>query len=159
MTLLKRYGMPLVLSVVLYSATYFIFGEGSRYSGVGLALAVLLAYLIRICDDIGDYEKDRRRGKAPIRRELLIILCALAAVGVCALALLRGVYLMIIPVAVIAAQLLIKEKYRDIIKPLFLPVTVTALVLSFFTPNLWLSAVLPALIIIDVILIVYKRKK
>ncbi len=55
MILIKRYGTPLVVSVVLYSAIYFLFGDGFRYLGRGLVLSVVSAYIIRICDDIVDY--------------------------------------------------------------------------------------------------------
>ncbi len=157
MILIKRYGMPLVVAVVLYSVIYFIFGEGSRYIGTGLVLSVLSSYLIRICDDIGDYERDRAKGKAPIRKGRLTAMGALAVSAFFALTLIAKAYPMIVSPLVISMQFLINDKYRDVIKPLFMPTIVITVVLSFFTPNFWLYVIVPILITSDVILIVYKR--
>ena len=159
MILIKRYGFPLLLSLALYTAVYFLFGNGSPYLGIALALSVILSYVIRICDDIGDYEKDRAQGQAPIRKSILVVMmvAALSVFGI--LTLVAKAYIMLISPTVILLQFLIKDKYRDIIKPLFLPAIVVALVLSFFTPNFWLFVTVPILIISDVILIVFKRRR
>ena len=159
MILIKRYGMPLVVAVCLYSATYFIFGEGFRYIGTGFWLSVLLSYLIRICDDIGDYESDRAKGKAPIHKGILMAVGALCLSVFFALTLIAKAYPMMISLLVILLQFLINDKYRDVIKPLFMPCIVITVVLSFFTPNPWLYVIVPILIISDVILIVYKRHR
>ena len=151
MILIKRYGTPLILSVVLYSVIYLIFGNGSPYFGMGLVLSVILGYLMRICDDIGDYEKDKAKGRTPIRKEILIVMGALI------LTLISKAYPMAISLWVILLQFFITDKYRDIIKPLFMPVIVITLVISFFAPGFWLAVIVPILIIFDIVLIVLKR--
>ena len=157
MILIKRYGTPLILSVVLYSVIYLIFGNGSPYFGMGLVLSVILGYLMRICDDIGDYEKDKAKGKTPIRKEILIVMGALATSVFLILTLISKAYPMAISLWVILLQFFITDKYRDIIKPLFMPVIVIALVISFFAPGFWLAVIVPILIIFDIVLIVLKR--
>ena len=159
MILIKRYGFPLVLSFALYSVIYLIFGMGSPYFGIGLALSVLLSYFIRICDDILDYKKDRAAKKAPIRKGILTLMGAVVLFAFVILTFIKESHLMFIPPAIIAAQFLINEKYRDFIKPLFLPATVITLVFSFFTPSLWLLALVPILTVSDIVLIVYKRHR
>ncbi len=159
MILIKRYGTPLVVSVVLYSVIYFIFGAGFRYIGMGLVLSVLSAYLIRICDDIGDYESDKSKGKAPIGKKTLTAMAILAVAAFFAFTLIVKAYLMFIPPIVILLQFLINDKYREVIKPLFVPTIVVTVVLSFFAPNFWLYVIVPILIISDVTLIVYKRRR
>lgn len=159
MILIKRYGVPFAVTVVLYSIIYLIFGAGCRYLGMGLVLSVLSAYLIRICDDIGDYKKDRTCGKAPIRKGILIAMCAFDVSVWLFLSLISKEYLMLIPPTLILSQFFIKDKYRDVIKPLFMPTVIVTLVLSFFTFNPWLYVIVPILIISDVILIVYKRRR
>ncbi len=156
MILIKRYGMPLVAAVALYSVIYFVFGNGSGYIGMGLALSVLSAYLIRICDDIGDYERDKSKGRAPIGKKALTAMAILAVLANFSLALIAKAYLMLISPIVILLQFLINDKYREVIKPLFMPTIVITVVFSFFSPNLWLYVIVPILIISDIILIVYK---
>ncbi len=159
MILIKRYGMPLVVAVVLYSIIYLIFGEGFQYIGMGLWLSVLLSYLIRICDDIGDYESDRAKGKAPIHKGILMAMGASCVLAFLSLTLIAKAYPMMISLLVILLQFLINDQYRDVIKPLFMPTVVITVVLSFFAPNPWLYVIVPILIISDVILIVYKRHR
>ena len=120
---------------------------------------MLLSYLIRICDDIGDYEKDRAAGKAPIRKGVLVAMGIFSALAILVAALMAKACLMIIPLLVILLQFLIKEPYRDVIKPLFVPTVVVTVVLSFFAPNFWMYVAVPILIIADVILIAYKRRR
>ncbi len=159
MILIKRYAMPLVAAVGLYSVIYFIFGLGFRYIGMGFWLSVLLSYLIRICDDIGDYESDRAEGKAPIHKGILMAMGALCVSSFLALVLIAKAYPMIISLLIVLFQFFINDKYRDVIKPLFMPTIVITVVLSFFAPNPWLYVIVPVLIISDVILILYKRRR
>ena len=159
MILIKRYGLPIVVAVVIYSLIYFIFGAGYRYFGVGMALSVFLSYLIRICDDIGDYESDKAKGKAPMRKWMLITLGAVAVTASICLMLTSRAYYMLAAISIILLQFLIKERYRDVIKLLFVPIIVITLVVSFFEPNFWLYVIVPILIVADALLIVYKRKR
>ena len=160
MILIKRYGTPLLISVGLYTAIYFIFGYGKYYYfDMGLYMSVLMAYLIRISDDICDFENDKKKGKAPIPKKALIITCVTIASAMLALSLIFKAYFMLIALFLILIQFAIKDKYRDIIKPLFMPAISVALVLAFFKPNWWLLLIVPILIIFDVILILLKRRR
>lgn len=159
MIIIKRYGAPLVIACALYSLVYFIFGKETRYFGMGFFMSVLLSYLVRICDDIADYKKDRAEKKAPISEGVLVLMGASACAAILILAIISYAYLMFIPLVLILLQLLIKNKYRDIIKPLFMPGIIMTVVFSFFTPSLWLLVIVPILIISDVILIVFKRRR
>ncbi len=156
MLLIKRYFFPFLFSVSLYSLVYFIFGNDMPYFNVGLVLSVLLAYFIRLCDDISDYEKDESEGKAPLRKGTLIISSIWVASAFFALTFLSKAYIMFIPLAVILSQFLLKEKQKNIIKPFFMPVIVISVVLSFFTPSLWLFVISLILITADVFLIIKK---
>ena len=159
MILVKRYGTPLILSVALYSAIYLIFGCGLPYFGMGLVLSVLLGYLMRICDDIGDYEKDKSQGRAPICKEILMGIGASMICVFVILTLISQAYTMVVALWVILLQFFINDKFRDVIKPIFMPAIVVTLVISFFTPNHWLFVIVPILIILDIILIVFKRRR
>jgi len=157
--LIKRYVIPLVTAVGLYSVVYFLFGAGSRYIGMGFWLSVLLSYLIRICDDIVDYEIDKDNGKAPIHKGILMALGALCVSASFVLILTSRAFLMIGSLLVILLQFLINDKYRDVIKPFFIPTIVVDVVISFFVPNPWLYVLVPIFIVSDVILIIYKRRR
>ena len=84
---------------------------------------------------------------------------ASACAAILILAIISYAYLMFSPTAIRLLQFLIKNKYRDIIKPLFMPGIIMTVVFSFFTPSLWLLVIVPILIISDVILIVFKRRR
>ena len=157
MILVKRYVIPLVISVVLYSAVYFLFGIDSQYMNIGLVLSVLLSYLIRICDDMGDYEKDKEKGRAPITPKVLAVLCIITVLAFSVLTVVAEKYLMFIPLLTVLSQFLISEAFRDIIKPIYMPSIVICLVFSFFTPSFWLYVAVPILVVSDIALIVYKR--
>ncbi len=159
MLLIKRYFFPFLFSVALYSIVYFIFGNDTPYFNVGLVLSVLLAYFIRLCDDISDYEKDESEGKSLIRKETLIISSIWVSSAFFALTFLSKSYLMFIPLAVILSQFLFKDKQKDVIKPFFMPVIVIAVVFSFFTPSLWLFVISLIVIIADVFLIIKKKRR
>lgn len=158
MLLIKRYGIPLVLTAVLYSFIYALFGRSAPYYGAGLAVVLLQAYLIRVCDDFCDYQRDRQEGKAPVGRGVLIALCCALGTSSLLLALFCGLYLMLIPLALILIQLALPERWRDIIKPFFLPAIVITLVYSTFEENAWVFAVASVLAVADVILILIKKK-
>ena len=135
--LLKRYGLPPMIAVALYAVTYALFGKGEPFLNPGVLLAVLLALQIRVCDDLADYEADRQRGKALLPPS-------------------RG-YGMLLPLGLILSQFALPGKYRNWLKPLFMPGIVGTLVWSFFEVNPWLWVVLPLLVVADVVLIVVKK--
>ena len=160
MIFIKRYGMPLFLAVGLYTVIYFIFGYGKYYYfDMGLFMSVIMAYLIRICDDICDYEADRARNRAPIPKKALIVACIAIATVMLALSLIFKAYFMLIAIFLILIQFAIRDKYRSIIKPLFMPTIAVALVFAFFKPDWRLILVASVLIIFDVILILLKGRR
>ena len=128
----------------------------NRIKGL-LSLAVLLALQIRVCDDLADYEADRQRGKAPLSRRILMGMLITTALEVVATAIASRGYGMLIPLGLILLQFVLPGKYRDWLKPLFMPVIVVTLVWSFFEGNPWLWVVLPVLVAADLILIMVKK--
>ena len=157
MVLLKRYGLPPVIAVALYTVTYALFGRGEAFLNPGALLAVLLALQIRVCDDLADYEADRQRGKAPLSRSTLIVLLIIMALAIAATAIASRGYGMLIPLGLILMQFALPGKYRDWLKPLFMPAIVVTLVWSFFEGNPWLWVVLPVLVAAVFILIMVKK--
>lgn len=155
--MLKRYGLPPMIAVALYAVTYALFGKGEPFLNPGVLLAVLLALQIRVCDDLADYEADRQRGKAPLSRKVLVALLTVMALAVVTTALLSRGYGMLLPLGLILSQFALPGKYRDWLKPLFMPGIVGTLVWSFFEVNPWLWVVLPVLVVADVVLIVVKK--
>lgn len=157
MVLLKRYGLPPVIAVALYTVTYALFGRGEAFLNPGALLAVLLALQIRVCDDLADYEADRQRGKAPLSRSTLIVLLIFMALAIAATAIASRGYGMLIPLGLILLQFALPGKYRDWLKPLFMPAIVGTLVWSFFEWNPWIWVLLPVLVAADVVLIVVNK--
>lgn len=157
MVLLKRYGLPPVIAVALYTVTYALFGRGEAFLNPGALLAVLLALQIRVCDDLADYEADRQRGKAPLSRSTLIVLLIIMALAIAATAIASRGCGMLIPLGLILMQFALPGKYRDWLKPLFMPAIVGTLVWSFFEWNPWIWVVLPVLVAADLILIMVKK--
>ena len=157
MVLLKRYGLPPVIAVALYTVTYALFGRGEAFLNPGALLAVLLALQIRVCDDLADYEADRQRGKAPLSRSTLIVLLIIMALAIAATAIASRGCGMLIPLGLILMQFALPSKYRDWLKPLFMPAIVGTLVWSFFEWNPWIWVVLPVLVAADLILIMVKK--
>ena len=157
MVLLKRYGLPPVIAVALYTVTYALFGRGEAFLNPGALLAVLLALQIRVCDDLADYEADRQRGKAPLSRSTLIVLLIFMALAIAATAIASRGCGMLIPLGLILLQFALPGKYRDWLKPLFMPAIVGTLVWSFFEWNPWIWVLLPVLVAADVVLIVVNK--
>lgn len=157
MVLLKRYGLPPVIAVALYTVTYALFGRGEAFLNPGALLAVLLALQIRVCDDLADYEADRQRGKAPLSRSTLIVLLIIMALAIAATAIASRGCGMLIPLGLILMQFALPGKYRDWLKPLFMPAIVGTLVWSFFEWNPWIWVLLPVLVAADVVLIVVNK--
>lgn len=158
MLLIKRYGTPVLLTAVLYTIVYLLFGRSAPYFGAGLVTVLLQAYLIRTCDDLCDYQKDKQNQKAPISRTVLILLCCCFGIGALAVSLIFAQYLMLLPLVLILMQLPMPEKWRDFIKPLFLPGIVIALVYEAFTVSVGVFAVAGILLAADALIILGKRK-
>lgn len=156
--LIKRYGMPLVLTGVLYTTVYLLFGRSAPYFGAELAVVLLQAYLIRTCDDLCDYQSDKQAHKAPISRPVLILLCCFLGMGALAVSLAFARYLLLLPPCLILVQLILPKGCRELIKPLFLPCMVITLVYEAFTPSAWVYAVAGVLLVADAMIILYKRR-
>jgi hypothetical protein len=79
------------------------------------------------------------------------------ALEVVAIAIASRGYGMLIPLGLILLQFVLPGKYRDWLKPLFMPAIVGTLVWSFFEWNPWIWVVLPVLVAADLILIMVKK--
>ena len=156
--ILKRYGVPILITFGVYTAFYFLCGKDTKYINVGLWIALLYACLMRFCDDITDYEKDVKADKAPIKRSVLIIGVCLATIAIFLLTAFGGVWWMLLPLVLISLLFILKGLPADIIKPFFTPTVVLVLTISVFEINLF-TWILSALLVIIDGLFVYKGRK
>lgn len=154
---LKRYGIPPIIAVCLYSFMYFLFGRDTHFFNIGIVFCLLFSYLIRVSDDICDHKKDVEARKAPLNIKALVTLECIVLIAVILLSVIFRFWMMLVPTAVIMAQFAIKERHRNCIKPFFLPSIVITLVYSMFEGNCWLYVVVVVLTAVDVILIIRKR--
>lgn len=155
---LKRYGLPIVITVCVYTLLYFLFKSEVGYFNAGFAIALLYAFLIRFADDIVDYEKDLKNDKILLKRKPLIILGCVTAASILVLAIVFKLYLMLLPLINIALIFLVKNPIGDFLKPLFTPAVVVTLSLSIFKVNGLLWPVVAMLILVDAILVFGRRK-
>ena len=155
---LKRYGLPIVITVCIYTLLYFLFQSEAGYFNAGLAIALLYAFLIRFADDIVDYEKDLKNDKILLKRKPLIILGCVTAAAILVLAIVFKLYLMLLPLINIALIFLVKNPIGEFLKPLFTPAVVVTLSLSIFKVNYLLWPVVAMLILVDAILVFGRRK-
>ena len=160
MKLLKRYIEPFFLGLVVYTVLCTVFGLRKNGFFPGLCIVLLFAYLIRISDDIADYREDFRMGKPQLPMGALIG----AEIGItgfiCLFALQNNTLLFFIPIVLIVSQFAVPKRYRDIIKPLFMPAVAASLmdtVLNYNTLTFMITAIL--MVVFDIILITGKRKK
>jgi len=125
----------------------------------GFALVVLQSYLIRVTDDISDYEKDERVGKTMFSKKTLLILtlCLLCAVICCAV--LWKVYIMLLPIPVIMLGLCLKGIWLNIAKVAYMPIIIISLFNSVFVFSKYVFIPICILIIFDVCLIKVKGDK
>ena len=158
MIFVKRYLTPPLLAIALYSVIHLVTG-GGNYFTPGLAFAILYALLIRLCDDMGDYERDLADGRAVLKMPVLISLCLSFSVIYLALIFILAKPFMAVAPVVVFSQFLLPEKHRDVIKPLFMPAAVVGIATSFFTlcPAIWIFCAI--LLIADIVIIFYKRSK
>lgn len=78
--LLKRYFLPLILVVIIYSLVFFIFGK-DQYFNIGLIMSILFFYLVRLVDDFFDYDKDLGDNKVLFSKKILnILICLLGLI-------------------------------------------------------------------------------
>jgi len=154
---IKRYLFPGVLAVCSYLIIGAVFSSVDGLYIVGLAVTVLMAYLIRLCDDILDFEGDQRVGKSLIGRKTLVFLALGVFFVLLGFASFLALYWILLPLIIVSVQFLIKEKYRDFIKPLFLPSILTALFNTVFFYSRWLPFLIAVVIAFDIIIILRKR--
>lgn len=158
MIFVKRYLIPPLFAIFLYTVTYFLTGGGD-YLTLGLVFAILFALLVRLCDDTLDYEKDLAKGRATLIMPILISACLSVSVMYLALMIIFAKPFMSVAPVVVFSQFLLSEKQRDVIKPLFMPAAVMGIATSFFTlcPAIWIFSAI--LFILDIAIIIYKRSK
>ena len=116
MLIFKRYISPMIISSILYISVWAVFGKGESFAVGGMFFSFAIAYLMRLCDDICDYEKDKKSGKVLLSKTTLKMLCRILS-GITALgAIVFEKYIMLLPLALILAQFAIGERYREYIK-------------------------------------------
>ena len=157
MLAIKRYLLPGVLAACSYLIMGVVFSSVDGLYVAGLVVTVLMAYLIRLCDDVLDFEGDQRVGKALIGRKTLVFLVLGVFFALLCLALFFALYWMMLPLITLSVQFLIKEKYRDFIKPLFLPAILIALFNTVFFYSRWIPLLIAVVIVFDIIIILRKR--
>ena len=158
MIILKRYGLPPIIGAAVYSILYAVSPQG-RFLGWGLLLSLLFAYLVRVCDDIGDYKRDLSRGKAVLSLPLLTAMGGALLLSYIITAISTAGYLTLLPLALLLLQFAIPERYRDLIKPTFMPAAVITLAYEFFRLNVWVWIFVGILILSDLILIIFKQRR
>lgn len=154
----KRYGLPLFITVCIYTLVYFVCKSETEYFNAGLVISLLYAFLMRFTDDIVDYDKDLKEGKTLLKRNVLIVSEAVTALAVVVLAAVFEVYLMLIPLIDIGLILLFKKRIGEFFKPLFTPTVIITLALSLFKVNYLLFIIVAVLTVFDGILVLKGRK-
>lgn len=157
--MIKRYGAPLVVSLALYSLLYALAGTDIPYFSIGLLWAVVLSYLIRLCDDIGDYEADVQKGKAPIGKKPLIVLTCLAAAVMVITVVVTQRWWVLLPAALIPLTMAIPQKLQHFIKPLFVPAILLTLAGTCFQLNAGVYLLSALMLLGDGALIYIKEKR
>lgn len=157
--LIKRYGVPLAVSLALYSLLYVLAGDGVPYWNPALLWAVLLSYLIRLCDDLGDYEADAAAGKAPVGKKTLFALTGLTLLILILTALLARGWWVLLPAALISGTLAVPGKGQWFLKPLFVPTILLSLAATSLRLNIWVYILSAAMLAGDVLLICIKEKR
>lgn len=157
--LIKRYGVPLAVSLALYSLLYVLAGDGVPYWNPALLWAVLLSYLIRLCDDLADYEADAAAGKAPVGKKMLFVLTGLTFLILILTSLLARGWWVLLPAALIPGTLAVSGKSQLFLKPLFVPTILLSLAATSFRLNIWVYILSAVMLAGDVLLICIKEKR
>lgn len=159
MIVLRRYVLPAVAAAVAFVVLGFFFTVRQQYYIAGLIWCILAAYYMRFCDDILDYAADAAKGRALLPRWTLILLAVITVVGMIGISIGFSLWLLLIPPAVISVQFLLKERLRDVIKPLFLPSILIMLFLSVFLYHHFVIVLCVIAVAADVVILVMKRRK
>lgn len=128
MLFLKRYLFPGVLAVAAYLLLGWLCTPIWARYWQGCCFTVLLSYLIRICDDIADFEKDKKNNKVLLGKKALrvALICLLIAL-ICAVEIWQ-MHGMLLPLGLILLGLGLKGKPLNAAKVLFVPAIIAALV-------------------------------
>lgn len=156
MLFVRRYVFPGIFALTAYLILSALFTLVQGYFLYGALFTLFLSYLIRIFDDICDYEKDLKKGKTLLNKKVLIILgSAVSAVILCVCVLLH-LYFFLLPLFTISAQFLAKGKLRTILKVLFIPSILIALFHSVFEPTPLFLVPIGISVITDIAIIIRK---
>ena len=132
MLAVRRYGLPGIIAVISYLVLEYIFTPVQGLFWQGCIFSVLFSYLMRVCDDIGDFEKDAKKNKTVFGKRFLIFLdVCILLVLICGTVVWQ-MYFMLIPLAVIMSQFLLKGIFRKVVKVLFVPAVIFALFNTVF---------------------------
>lgn len=159
MTALRRYLLPGAATAAAYLLLGYLFTPVPGLYWLGLLCALLLAYYMRLCDDLLDFEKDAARGKAPLGKGVLIALTVTAVLILSALSVAFSLYWLLLPAAIISVQFCMKERFRNFLKPLFLPGILIALFHTVFAFDPWIYPIILAAAAVDVLIIIGKERK
>ena len=156
--IIKRYGLPILITLVIYTALYFLCGKGVPYVNKGLWIALLYACLMRFCDDVNDYEEDVKLGKAPIEKDILTWGVMVAVFVIVLLSMIGAFWWLILPLVLIELLLILKGLAADIIKPFFTPAVIITLTICVFEINIFTWILSVVLMIADGVLVFRRRK-
>lgn len=156
MLVLRRYVLPLILSTVIYLLLAFVFSPKEGYFIAGCFFTVMLSYLMRICDDISDLQKDIEKGKALLGKRSLWWIFAGIVASILTGVIFWQVYIVLLPLCLILLQFLFRGRLRTVLKLTFLPSILTALFFSCFEFSYFLFALIAISVIADLILIFIK---
>ena len=154
---IKRYALPPLLAICLYTLLYFIFGINTEYFNPGVVICILYSFSMRLTDDISDYKKDKENNKALLSKKTLYVLLIISSVGIILLALFFSLHLTLIPLTILSI-LFISPKIGEYFKPLFVPSIMIVICFSLFSVNYVLWILVGLLTIADAFLIFRRRR-
>lgn len=159
MTALRRYLLPGAAAAAAYLLLGYLFTPVPGLYWTGLLCTLLLAYYIRFCDDLLDFNKDAARGKALLSKGVLTALTVMTVLALLTFSISFSLYLLLLPAAIISAQFCIKERFRNFLKPLFLPGILISLFCTVFAYDPWIYPIILAAAAVDILIIAEKEGK
>ena len=154
----RRYCLPILFTLALYSLLYYFCGKGGGYVNAGLWIVLFYAENIRFGDDIADFDKDIKDGKAVINLPFLYVFWGVTLGAIITLTVIFSMWWLLLPLPFIVTPPLLKNKKTDWIKPFFTPLIALTVTVSLWELNLivWL---LSAVLFFADVLLLYKRRK
>ena len=159
MLFLKRYLLPLIFALFLYSIVYLIANTNALFLNFGTGICLLYGLLLRVIDDFKDYEKDLNKGKKLFNLHTLKVLLVVILLLIILLCVFSRLYLMLIPLALHFALFVKNEKIGDFLKPFLVPSIIITLSISLFSFKLEILILSLICVVLDFILVIYRRKK